>query len=55
MTSEVVRWTLEAVFLVVVFFALGAGAMALVLRLVLPAADDEPEADGPTYTVGASS
>lgn len=53
--AEIVRWYLEVAFLVALFFVLGAGAMALALRFLLPEADAEPEPEGPTYTVGASS
>jgi hypothetical protein len=53
--AEIVRWYLEVTFLVVTCFALGAGAMAVALRLLLPEAGPEPEPDAPTYTVGASS
>jgi hypothetical protein len=55
MSAEVVRWYLEAAFLVVTCFALGAGVMALVLRSMLPAPPDEQEQDGPTYTVGTTT
>jgi hypothetical protein len=52
--SEVVRWYLEAVFLVVTCFLLGAGVMALVLRSLLPEPPEEPKAEGPTYTAGTT-
>lgn len=53
--TEIVRWYLEVTFLVVISFALGAGAMAAALRLLLPAAGPEPDPDGPTHTAGVSS
>jgi hypothetical protein len=53
--TEIVRWYLEVAFLVVTCFALGGGAMAVALRLLLPEADPESEPDGPTYTAGAST
>ena len=56
MSAEVLRWYLEAAFLVALAFALGAGVMAVVLRSLLPApAETETEPEGATYTVGTST
>jgi hypothetical protein len=57
MSPEAVRWYLEVALLVVVCFVLGAGAMAVALRLLLPASDREVDAQAtsPGTSAGASS
>lgn len=53
--AEVVRWSLEVVFLVVMCFALGAVAMALVLRALLPPAPEPSEVPEPGLAPGRPS